>query len=227
MLSALIHLFYPHCCESCGRDLAPSEEVLCLRCHLRLPATRFHLLPENPVEKLFWGRMPVEHAAAAYFFGKHSRLQHLIHAFKYQERRDIALFLGRQMGLMLKESRWLNDIHIVVPVPLFKTRERKRGYNQAGLLGEGICGVTGFPLVKDALVRSTFTETQTHKGRGDRWENVGKVFSAHALERLHGRHVLLVDDVLTTGATMEACARRLLEGEGVKVSVFCLAYTNL
>ncbi|UYQ92976.1 phosphoribosyltransferase family protein [Chitinophaga horti] len=227
MFSPLLHLFYPHSCEGCGRDLSRHEEVLCLRCYQRMPATRFHMVANNPIEKLFWGRSPVAHGSAAYFFGKRSNLQQLIHSFKYLGRRDIALYLGRQMGNMLLECPWFNDVSGVVPVPLFKSRERKRGYNQAGVLGEGIKDVTGCPLLHDVLKRKNYTQTQTHKGRGDRWQNVGDVFAGQHLAQLENKHVLLVDDVLTTGATLEACARQLQQGHNVTVSIFCLAYTMI
>ncbi|WP_295126592.1 ComF family protein [uncultured Chitinophaga sp.] len=227
MLSALLHLFYPHSCESCGRDLSRNEEILCLRCYHRLPVTRYHLVPNNPVEKLFWGRVPVQHASAAYYFGKHSHLQHLIHSFKYLGRKDIAFFLGRQMGNMLMESGWLTDATSIVPVPLFKSREKKRGYNQAAVLASGISEVTGCRLRQDVLFRKTFTDTQTHKGRIDRWQNVSEVFYSRKNEGLEGEHVLLVDDVLTTGATMEACANSLAGIKDLKISVFGLAYTSV
>lgn len=226
MLSSLIHLFYPHCCENCGRDLARNEEVLCMRCYLRLPVTRFHLLPENPVERLFYGRFPVQYASSAYYFGKHSQLQQLIHAFKYQGRKDIALYLGRQMGHMLKEGSWIKDITGVIPVPLYKSREKKRGYNQAALLASGLCEATGNAFMGEVLFRKTYTATQTRKSRSDRWENVSDVFCSDQTRSLEGQHVLLVDDVLTTGATLEACAQSLSSIKDVKISVCTLAYTS-
>jgi ComF family protein len=226
MLSSLVHLFYPHICEGCGRDLVRTEQVLCLHCSRRLPATGFQQYTHNPVEKIFWGRINIRHAMAAYYYTQASILQKLIHQFKYHQRKDVALHLGRQMGQMLLQSAWLYEIDCIVPVPLYAARERQRGYNQAALLANGIAGVVQKPLLPHVLERSMQVSSQTRKNRTDRWANVSRVFTVKKPGELQGRHVLLVDDVITTGATTEACSRALLAAQAT-VSICSLAFTSI
>jgi ComF family protein len=222
LLSPLVHLFYPHCCELCGTDLRQTDELLCFRCQQALPVTHFHRYPANPVEKIFSGRVMIQQAAAIYYYNRSSGIQQLIHRFKYRQRPDIATWLGRQMGFQLRESAWAADIDFLAPVPLFPRKERLRGYNQATLLANGIAGVLHLPVHPQTLYRQQFTSTQTRKGRTERWQNVAAVFHTGG-NQLSGSHVLLVDDVITTGATTEACCAALLEA-GARVSVCCLAY---
>ncbi|CAL1520967.1 ComF family protein [Chitinophaga sp. MM2321] len=222
LLSPLIHLFYPHCCEVCGIDLPAADELLCLHCHAALPVTQFHRYPANPVANIFRGRIQISHATAAYYYSQSSGLQQLIHHFKYKQRKDIATWLGKQTGYMLRESNWLSSIDYLVPVPLFPRKEKQRGYNQAALLANGIAHITSHPVLLQALRRQQYTGTQTRKGRVSRWQNVADVFKADRT-LLTGRHVLLIDDVITTGATTEACSQALIEA-GASVSVCCLAY---
>jgi ComF family protein len=223
LLSPLVHLFYPHCCEVCGTDLPKADELLCLRCQQALPATNFHRYPDNPVSLIFNGRVPVQQATAAYYYSKSSGLQQLIHQFKYKQRPDIATWLGRQMGYMLQESSWLPAIDCIVPVPLFPRKEKLRGYNQATLLANSIGHVTQLPIQPKALSRQIFTSTQTRKGRTGRWQNVADVFQANDTF-INKQHVLLVDDVITTGATTEACCNALI-ATGAQVSICCLAFS--
>lgn len=222
----LLHLLYPHTCEACGLDLSRREEVLCLRCSGKLPVTGFQTLCQNPVEKIFWGRVQLQYAMAGYYFGRHAPLQRLIHQFKYKGRKDIALYLGRQLGLQLRQSSWWQQISVIVPVPLNNVKQRHRGYNQAALLAAGIAGTLACPVLPDALLRTEAVTTQTNRSRPGRWENVARAFAPAQLPALCGRHVLLVDDVLTTGATLEACAHAILQAEAAKVSICSLAYAN-
>ncbi|WP_298739406.1 ComF family protein [uncultured Chitinophaga sp.] len=222
---SLVHLFYPHVCDNCGEGLTAAEDVLCLRCQHRLPLTGFHLYADNALEKVFWGRTKVHHAMAAYYYNQGAMVRRLVHQFKYHRRRDIALHLGRQMGLMLQQSTWLNEIDCIVPVPLHKTRVRRRGYNQSALLAAGLAEIIHRPVLPHALKRLSYTDSQTRKNRVSRWENVSGVFTAAATADLRGRHVLLIDDVITTGATTEACCLALREA-GAIVSVCALAFTR-
>ncbi|WP_167013855.1 ComF family protein [Chitinophaga sp. Cy-1792] len=216
-----MELFYPHCCDICGADLNDKAEKLCISCAAGLPATQYHLLANNPVEKIFWGRAPVSHAMAGYYYTKSAGIQQLIHLFKYKNRQDIALYMGRKMGHMLLQSEWLYEIDALIPVPLFPGKERQRGYNQATLLCQGIAAITGKSIWTDVLRREKYTNTQTRKGRVSRWDNVSDVFNVS--KSLKGNHLLLVDDVITTGATTEACCLALQKA-GANVSVSCLAY---
>lgn len=223
LFSPLVHLFYPHCCELCGTDLHQTDELLCLRCMQALPLTHFQRYPNNPVAQVFSGRIAVQQATATYYYNQSTGLQQLIHRFKYHQRQDIATWLGRQTGYQLQESEWISTVSFLVPVPLNPRKEKKRGYNQAALLANGIAQVIpSLPVYPAALRRQQFTSTQTKKGRADRWQNVASAFQASG-NLPQGCHVLLIDDVITTGATTEACCRALQQA-GALVSVCCLAY---
>jgi ComF family protein len=192
----------------------------------KMPVTSFQSAADNPVEKIFYGRVQIQHAMAGYYFARDTCLQHLIHQFKYNGRKDIAVYLGRQLGLQLKQSSWWQEISLVVPVPLNKVKQRHRGYNQAAMLANGIAEVLGCVTLENALTRKARSVTQTHKTRLERWENVAEVFSLRDPEKVKGRHVLLVDDVLTTGATLEACAHAVQAAGDVELSICSLAYAN-
>ncbi|NML36039.1 ComF family protein [Chitinophaga sp. G-6-1-13] len=224
LLSPLIHLFYPHCCEICGQELPSANELLCLHCQDSLPVTGFHHYAGNPVAHIFRGRMPVADATAVYYYSQASGLQRLVHQFKYHQRKDIVSWLGKQAGYVLRSGGWGAAVDCLVPVPLFPRKEKERGYNQAALLAEAIGAVMGKPMLTQALQRVQYTGTQTRKSRISRWENVKTVFKANPA-LLTGRHVLLIDDVITTGATTEAAGQALLEA-GATVSVCCLAWAS-
>lgn len=224
LLSPLVHLFYPHCCELCGTDLHQTDELLCLRCLQALPATHFYRYPGNPVARIFNGRVVIQQATAAYYYSQSSGIQQLIHQFKYRQRSDIATWLGKQIGYQLQDSSWISDIDLLAPVPLFPRKEKLRGYNQATLLANGIAQVIPLPVYPATLSRQQYTATQTKKGRTDRWQNVAAAFKTSG-NLTTGSHVLLIDDVITTGATTEACCLALQEA-GARVSVCCLAYTT-
>lgn len=225
LLSSLLNLFYPHTCEGCGIDLTHSEQVLCLRCQQRLPLTGYQHLQNNPVEKLFWGRIHLGHAMATYYYRKSTLLQHLVYQFKYDRREDIALHLGHLMGKVLLQSGWLYEITGMVPVPIHTARLRHRGYNQAALLANGIAAITGKQVREDILIRNNYATSQTDKGRLLRWQNVSGAFSIKPAVQLDGQHLLLIDDVLTTGATVEACGKLLIKA-GATVSICTLAFAN-
>ncbi|MBW8686227.1 ComF family protein [Chitinophaga rhizophila] len=222
LLSSLLHLFYPHACDGCGMELSPAEKILCLRCHRRLPFTGFQHISNNPVEKLFWGRVDIRHAMATCYYRKGSLLQQLIYQFKYNQREDIAGHLGRQMGLALSQSSWLYETDGLLAIPMHPDRIRKRGYNQAVVLATGVAAVTGKPLLTDIIVRNNQAASQTRKGRLLRWQNVSESFALLQRPNLEGRHLLLIDDVITTGATIEACSQLLISA-GARVSVCTLA----
>lgn len=221
---SLLHFFFPHVCAGCGNDQLPADSQLCLRCLERLPETRYEFHPGNPVEKIFWGRLPLVAATAQFYFTKESLLQKLMHRFKYHRERELGLQLGRIMGLQLRKAgRFAVDA--LVPLPLFPAKEKKRGYNQATILCEGMAEALNLPVLTNVVARPQFTETQTKKGRIERWKNMEGKFVLTNPELIQGRHLLLVDDVITTGATLEACGTELLKGENVQLSVasFCVA----
>lgn len=225
-VTSLINLFFPNACAGCSQPLSRGEEIICVNCLARLPQTWFHLSKENPVEKMFAGRISLEAATACYFFHKNSILQNIIHQFKYQDRDDTAWFMGKQMGMMLAESPVFSKVDGLVPVPLYFTKEKKRGYNQAKLLCEGIAEILQLPIFPNLIKRMEITESQTHKSRIDRWENVNTAFRLMRKEEMKNKHLLLVDDVITTGATLEACVQCMQEIPGIKISIATLAMAS-
>jgi ComF family protein len=222
---SFLHLLFPHTCAGCGSDILDKKSMLCARCMEALPETHFELHTGNPVEKKFWGRLPVKAATAQYYFTRESLVQQLVHHFKYQGNKELGLQLGQLMGDALKRSgRFRPDA--LIPLPLFPVKERKRGFNQSDLLCQGIAGCLHIPVLKHVVTRPQHTETQTRKGRIERWKNMEGKFVLADPAAIAGRHVLLVDDVITTGATLESCGTALLEAENTEVSVACLCYAT-
>jgi ComF family protein len=222
---ALLHLVFPHVCAGCGTDVLDTDQPLCLRCLDALPQTHFHRYSNNPVEKLFWGRLPLVAASASYYFTKASLMQRLMHQFKYKGQRELGLYLGEQMGNSFMQTNRFSSVDALIPLPLFMVKERARGYNQAAVLCEGIAAVFQKPVFAQNVIRTAHTESQTQKNRIDRWQNIEGHFNVTDPERLAGKHLLLVDDVVTTGATLEACGRALLNVADVRLSVatLCIA----
>jgi ComF family protein len=218
---SLLHLFFPHVCSGCGSDKLSPETCLCMRCMAALPETNFEAHPGNPVEKIFQGRLRLAAATAHCYFTKESLVQRLMHQLKYRGNRDLGLQLGRIMGGHLARSGRF-DAHALIPLPLYPARERKRGYNQATILCQGISEAMNIPVWDKLVTRPTHTETQTKKGRIERWANMEGKFVLVDPGQIHNKHLLLVDDVVTTGATLESCGNILLQAEGVKLSVACL-----
>lgn len=219
-----LHLFYPHLCTGCGSDLLKEDSQLCLHCIHALPHTHFAGMAGNPVEKQFWGRLPIQAGHSEFYFTKEFLLQHLIHQLKYKGDTHIGFYLGELMGHSLLNSGRFSGIDALVPLPLYSTKERKRGYNQAAIICNGISSAMNIPVLSGVVIRQYATETQTRKHRAERWENVSGSFTITDNEKLKGKHLLLVDDVVTTGATLEACGTVILQQPGVKLSIATLAY---
>ena len=223
---SILHVVFPHTCDGCGSDLLNIESRLCIRCLASLPETNFEQHAGNPVEKLFWGRMPLINAAARFYFTKESLMQHLMHQFKYKGNKELGLQLGRMIGNNLKSSDRFADIDALIPLPLFPSKEKKRGFNQATILCDGIAEILDLPVLTNAITRPQHTETQTKKGRIERWKNIEGKFQLINPQAIQNKHLLLVDDVVTTGATLEACGNELLFGENVKLSVATLCVAS-
>ncbi|MEO6612660.1 MAG: ComF family protein [Chitinophagaceae bacterium] len=220
-----LQLLFPHVCSGCGSDILNEESFLCMRCINALPETNFERYPGNPVEKTFWGRLPLVAASAQFYFTKESLIQHLMHQFKYRGNKDLGLQLGRIIGEQLRVSgRFAADG--LVPLPLFPGKERKRGYNQASILCEGMSASLGIPVLEKVIIRPQHTETQTRKGRIERWKNMEGKFILPDPAAIRGKQLLLVDDVVTTGATLEACGNELLKAEDVRLSVAALCIAS-
>lgn len=222
---ALLHLVFPHLCAACGSDAVPQSHPLCLYCLEALPQTHFHQHAGNPIEKIFTGRLPLQHATAQYYFTKESGLQHLLHQAKYKGANELCRYLGQLMGQQLAQSSWIKDIDALVPLPLYAVREKKRGYNQSHLICQGIADVLNLPVLNDVIVRRTATESQTRKNRVARWQNLEGVFNLTNNTKTEGKHILLVDDVVTTGATLERCGRTLLQVPGTQLSIAALCFS--
>lgn len=223
--SDLLHLFYPHHCTGCGTDVLSDEQFLCARCLHRLPATGFFEHRGNPVEKIFYGRLDIVAAGAACYFTKGSLVQHLLTELKYRGNREAGFFLGRLMGHALRDQAAFEDVDALIPLPLNSRKESARGYNQAALLCKGMAEVWERPVWSNCIARTRFTHTQTKQNRIGRWQNMQEVFELQEPGKIAGRHLLLVDDVITTGATMEACGSRFCSIPGTRLSIAAAAYT--
>jgi ComF family protein len=225
--NGLVHLLYPHVCAGCGSDLVGENQLICLDCIAQLPVTNFFMHAGNPVEKIFRGRLNIQTAAAYAYFTKQSVMQQLLHQLKYKGRKDVGLYLGNLMGETIKRSKRCADIDALVPLPLHFMKQKKRGYNQAQVICEGIAEATEIPVYDDVIIRRTKTDTQTRKNRLQRWRNIEGKFELARDMSIRNKHILLVDDVITTGATLEACGSELLKSENVRLSIASLAYTSL
>lgn len=222
-LRDLINLIFPATCAACGNVLLNNERIICLSCNYNLPRTNYHLEPDNPVELIFWGRVRIEYATAFYFFNKGSKFRHLIHELKYNGRKDIGIELGKIFGYEIMASDGFRTTDLIIPVPLHLKRLKKRGFNQSECIARGISEAMNKPMDTYSLIRTVYSSTQTRKTRYDRWLNVEGIFRITDPTALSGKHILLVDDVVTTGATLESCATEILKVEGTKVSVVVLA----
>ncbi len=221
----LINLFYPNVCQSCGNALNQQEEVICISCELRLPKTGFHMHDENPVSRVFWGRINIKAATSFLFFSKQGKVQNLIHQLKYRRQKDVGVELGRLFGIELQKSPFYKDIDFIIPVPLHPKKLRKRGYNQSLVIAEGLKESMGVDVFT-GLQRKIHSSTQTKKTRYERWENVKDIFKIENPEELENKSILLIDDVLTTGATLEACATVLSDVPNISISIATLAYAH-
>lgn len=222
-LYSFISLLFPRCCVVCGRSLAKGEECICAMCNINSPRTNYHLQKDNQVEQLFWGKIPLERVTSFFFYRKGSDFRQILHQLKYGGQKEIGAIMGRYMASELTVSGFFEGIDVIIPVPLHKRKQRIRGYNQSEWIARGISAVTGICIDTEVIVRRKHTDTQTRKSTFERWENVDGIFELHHAKSLKGKHLLVVDDVLTTGATTVACASRLVEIEGVRISVLTLA----
>lgn len=224
-ISDFLHLFFPHNCEGCGSDILREDHFLCTRCIHHLPETNFISTAFNPIEKLFYGRLPLTAAGAAYYFTKESLLQHILIQLKYKANPEAGYFLGRMMGYALEKTERFQAVDMLIPLPLNPKKEQQRGYNQANLICKGITEIWRRPIETDAVNRILFTETQTRQNRVSRWQNMEGVFSVTDPRLLENKHILLIDDVITTGATLEACGSVILKVPGTSLSIASAAYT--
>ena len=208
-LYSILNLFYPRVCAACGETLLKDEETVCLKCRYTLPFTGYENHADNPLAQVFYGRVRFHAVTACFFFAKSGKVQHLIHELKYKNNPEAGVFLGQELGKTIKDAPLFQGIDYLIPVPLHPRREKQRGYNQSLLIAQGINEVTGIPIGDKYLIRAVYTTTQTKKSADERHKNVKDIFEVRFPEELEGKHVLLIDDVLTTGATLESCAHQL------------------
>lgn len=225
LLEAFRKLIFPHTCAVCGTNQLEDSDGLCIACLWNIPTTNFVNIAGNEVEKIFWGRLPLVHASAASYFTTKSAVQKMLHQLKYNHRRDVGSQLGKWMGAQLATVDWKKEIDCILPMPIHPTRKATRGYNQAALLCEGIHQQTGIPFQANLLERNKSTRSLTTQHRAERWTSMQEVFSIKDSSLLTNKHILLVDDVVTTGATIEAMGEKILECVGTRLSIYCFAYT--
>jgi ComF family protein len=223
MLKYLLNLFFPLVCSGCNSFLLTNEKVICTLCRHHIPLTNHHLNPENEAFKKFYGRIPLEYASAFLYFHKKGIVQEIIHKLKYKGHQEIGSVLGNWYAEDLKEKTTVKTADIIIPVPLHKKKLRERGYNQVTTFGLALSKGLDIPYNDSLLFRTTYSKTQSKKNRLDRSEGIDAVFDVYFNDRDHDKHYLLVDDVITTGATLEACSRALLKIPGARVSIVCMA----
>ena len=219
-------LFFPQCCLICGKTLLEGEEYLCFQCLSNIPRTHLYLRKDNEMEKELWGKFPIERASAYLYYSKGGDVKKLLTDLKYRGNADLGSFLGRCMTREMLSSGFFQGVDGIIPVPLHPRKQKIRGYNQSIMLANGISSVTNIPVWNDLLVRTQYTQTQTRKGSYERWLNVKDMFECTSPERLRDKHVLLVDDVFTTGATLVACADAFRQIPGLRFSVLTLAIAS-
>lgn len=223
LFKSLVNLLFPRVCAACGDILLEGEDSVCTTCRFLLPKTGYENNPDNPLAQMFYGQMPFNAVMAEFFFSKTGKVQHLIHGLKYHHCRENGIFLGQEIGKSLLKAPDYQGIDFIIPIPLHPKKEKLRGYNQSHVISEGIHEIMNVPIAEKSLVRSVFTNTQTKKSREERYQNVKDIFELKKPEQLQGKHVLLVDDVLTTGATLMSAGKALLHAEGIKISVATVA----
>jgi len=215
-----IDLFYPSLCICCKNRLVNQEPFICLECLSTLPLAN-HLETEGDhLEKLFYGRLQLENIACFGYFTKGGKFQKIIHEIKYKNNKDLAIYIGKLCGNKLKDSNFIKDIDYIVPVPLHPNRLKKRGYNQSLLLAQGIAEKINLPIIDNNLIRLKDNDSQTTKSKIERWNNIDKIFEVEDKSVFQNKHILIIDDVITTGATIEICTKTILKETKTQISIF-------
>ncbi len=221
-LSGLASLVFPQVCRGCGESVEINRAVLCRKCEAELPRTYFEKVPGNPVEQMFWGRCQLQFATSLFFYRKGELLQDIIHQLKYKGHKHSGFYLGQQAGRILLREGMTNRFDIVVPVPLHARKEKNRGYNQSRIIAEGLEDITSIRVAGDAVIRTVYSDSQTRKGRYERWQNVEGIFKVLHKDVFRNKHLLILDDVVTTGATIEALCMAFSDIENIQLSVLTI-----
>ena len=223
MFNSIVNLLFPKVCFACSHLLADNEKHICTNCRHNLPVTNYHFENNNTVEKVFYGRVKLEQATALLRFEKKGIVQHLLHNLKYRDHEVIGAILGEWLGNELKTIENYKNIDVIIPVPLHRKKLRKRGYNQVAKFGIEIANALNAEYLNKVLIKTTATKTQVFKKRMARWNSSNEIFAIKNKELITGKHILLVDDIITTGATIEACTNMLNKANNVKISVATMA----
>ncbi len=226
LINDFLSLIYPRHCEACGNNLFKHEVFVCNYCKLNLPKSNYHKNPQNELSQVFAGRIPYENVLSFYVFEKSGRVQKILHAIKYQNQKALAEFLGKRYSEDLIKDNVFNNVDVIVPIPLHKNKLKQRGFNQSEWFAKGISLGLNIPMDLTTLIRKTETSTQTKKRKYQRWENVEGIFELSNNESLKNKHVLIIDDVITTGATIEAAWQCIKDIEGIKISIAAIAFAS-
>ena len=226
MFKSLLYLFFPPICAGCKTVLIANENVICTKCRHEIPLTQHHFNSENEAFKKFYGRIPVEHVSALLYFHKKGIVQELIHSLKYRGQEAIGTALGEWYAEELKSHQQLQNVDSIIPVPLHPKKLRERGYNQVSQFGNALAKSLQIPINNEILFRQVYSKTQSQKNRLGRTEGIDTIFDVKFTESDHNKHFLLIDDVITTGATLEVCAKALLKIPGAKISIVCMAMAD-
>jgi len=226
LLKDLFYLFYPNICANCNEQLLQNEKVICTFCRHDLPLTNFQSYTKNKVSRIFSGRITIEKAYALLFFRKQGVTKNLIHALKYKGNEEVGVFFGNWIGETVAKNKEFSTVDFIVPVPIHAKKKKIRGYNQVTKFGECLSMHLKVPLNEDVLIRQSATKTQTLKSRFERFNDLESKFSARNTSIFKEKHILIIDDVITTGATLEACAKELLKTAGIKISILTMSYTE-
>lgn len=225
MINALLHLFFPKYCYACDEGISSDLEHICLNCRNEIPRGFDTQQKRTSIEKLFWGKVKLERTAAYLTFEKNAKVQKIIHHLKYNGKKEIGITLGEMAATELVENHFFDGIDYLIPIPIHQLKEKIRGYNQSHFIAEGVYNITNIPVDKTSILKVVHTQSQTRKGKYKRWENVSSTFELQEKNQLQGKHILLIDDVLTTGSTIEACAQELQKIPDTKLSLLVIAFT--
>lgn len=225
-LKDLLHLFYPKICANCNAQLVQNEKVICTLCRHDLPLTNFQSYTKNKISAIFFGRVTIQKAYALLFFRKKGITKKLIHELKYRGNEEIGVLFGNWLGEILTENKEFSEVDFIIPVPIHSKKKKARGYNQVTKFGKCLQQHLKIPFIEDVLARKSSTKTQTFKSRFERFNDLDTKFSLTNTSLFKNKHILVIDDVITTGATLEACAKELLKTSEIKISVLTIAYTE-
>tara|TARA_R110001583_G_scaffold37702_2_gene122419 strand:+ start:1281 stop:1967 length:687 start_codon:yes stop_codon:yes gene_type:complete len=225
-IKEIFNIFYPEICLCCKDQLTTNEKIVCIKCRHELPTTNFTGEKNNLIEKIFYGRVRIKEATSLFYFLKKGTIQQLIYELKYNNQQQVGNFIGAWLAEEILASKRFKTIDCIIPVPLHKKKLKKRGYNQVTIFGKILAKKLNIPFYENVLIKTTATKTQTKKLRLDRWKNAEHQFKIQNVEVIENKHILVIDDIITTGATLEACILSLNTAQNSTISIATMAYTK-